>query len=222
MNKQRKTGVPLRAILLYICLCTFVVIGVTFSKYIATSGGGDEARVIKFEDISISEKGDVDENGKFILTPDVNTAKKAVVNFGGSEAAAYVFLEVTSVGFEYDSEAKAFCAVPYGEDEEPVDGHKYKINIRLNDEFSDDNSGWNYLTNENGKYIFYMELEPNTALTDFPIIKDGEVAVDWKLKNSELKKLGKLSISFKASAVQRAASGEAAALDAWDAFGGNN
>lgn len=200
-NKRKKTGVPLRAILLYICLCTFVVIGVTFSKYIATSGGDDSARVVKFDNISITEEGDFipdgEENaGKMIITPGVDIAKKATLDFAGAETASYVFLEVDVLGFEQsEANKKLFGVIEYGENEANASGIPYKINFELDNE-------WNFLTKENGSYIYYIILEPNTALEDMPIIKDGIVDVSWKTKNSDLKSLGALSVTFKATAVQ--------------------
>lgn len=186
MNKNRKKGVPLRAVLLYICLCTFVVIGVTFSKYIATSNGGDEARVVKFDDISITEEGDFvdsgEDKGKLIVAPGVDIVKKATLDFAGSETASYIFVEVTANGFEQSS-AREFVS---------ADG---KISLAIDD-------SWNVLPISDNKYAYYIALEPNTPLNSYPIIKDGVVDVDWTLKNSELKKLGALSIAFKATAVQ--------------------
>lgn len=198
MNKKtKKTGVPLRAILLYICLCTFVVVGVTFSKYIASSGDGDSARVVKFDDISITETGDFvnggENGGKLLLVPGTELEKKACVNFAGAETASYVFLEVSEGGFEY-SAPRSFTA------------QGGKISLSIGDE-------WNVLDTSDGRHIYYIELEPNTPLNEFPIIKDNAVSVDWKLKNSELSNMDALSIAFKATAVQTDGRSAAAAWD---------
>lgn len=45
-RKQKRKPFPLKAVLLYVSLCTFVIVGVTFSKYIVASDGGDSARVV--------------------------------------------------------------------------------------------------------------------------------------------------------------------------------
>lgn len=45
---EKRKKLPLRALLMYLLLCTVVMSGVTFSKYVATASGGDGGRVAKF------------------------------------------------------------------------------------------------------------------------------------------------------------------------------
>lgn len=208
MNKEhKKSGLSVRAVLLYISLCTFVIIGVTFSKYIASSTGGDSARVVEFKDISITEQGGSEtQDGarEFIITPGVDIEKKATVSFDGAETAAYIFLEADVKGWQYDEGA-------------PNTFYLLKNDENVNRISFDIAPEWTLLTFENNKYVYYMELEPNETLKDVPVIKDGVINVSPMIKNSELKGIeGNLSVTFKATAVQRNSFEESDKIEMWN------
>ncbi len=201
-ESKSKFRLPLRAWLLYLIVIAALSVGVTLSRYVTSTTDGDEAGVIEFHDISITETGDFYEEGKLILQPGVSMEKKAVVNFGGSEAAVYIFLSVKTDGFEKQGDNYNFNA---------VDG---KIGWQIDED-------WNYLYSENDTYIYYLLLESNT-LFEQDIISDGKVYAADTLKNSELKSLTSLSVSFQATAVQADGFGEhdteaEHAKAAWDA-----
>lgn len=196
-SAKKKIKLPIWAYLIYFLTALFLLTGVTFSKYVVGTNENDSARAVTFEDIAVSEIGDFFENGKLLLQPGVDLEKKAVVNFGGSETATYVFIAVNPAGWTVGSDNYGYTV---------QDG---KIS------YSIDNSLWTYLMNDDEKYIYYIPLNVNEKLTNADIIKDGKVFVNDMLKNSELQSLTELTVEFRAVAVQSA--GFENAQDAWKA-----
>ncbi len=196
-KKIKKFRLPLRAWLLYLVLVAFLSTGVTLSKYVTSTQGGDGARIIKFGDIAITETGDFTDE-KFRVQPGVDLEKRAELKFEGSEANTYVFVEVTVENFTANDDNYSFYAI--------ADNKIY---------WSVDKTKWTYLTNENGKYIYYKALTANTPLED-TIITDNKVYVSHELKNSETQGITDLSASFRGIAVQ--ANGFPTAADAWEAI----
>lgn len=88
LAKPNKRRLPLRAWLLYLAVATFALTGVTFSRYVASAHSQDEARVITFGDLTVTDSGVTQ------VQPGVAAKKDLTVHFEGSEAAVYVFAEV--------------------------------------------------------------------------------------------------------------------------------
>ena len=88
LAKPNKRRLPLRAWLLYLAVATFALTGVTFSRYMASAYSQDEARVITFGDLTVTDSGSVQ------VQPGVAAQKDLTVHFDGSEAAVNVFAEV--------------------------------------------------------------------------------------------------------------------------------
>ncbi len=88
LAKTNKRRLPLRAWLLYLAVVTFALTGVTFSRYVASAHSQDEARVITFGDLTVTDSGVTQ------VQPGVAAKKDLTVHFDGSEAAVYVFAEV--------------------------------------------------------------------------------------------------------------------------------
>ena len=88
LEKPNKRRLPLRAWLLYLAVATFALTGVTFSRYAASAHSQDEARVITFGDLTVTDSGSAQ------VQPGVAAKKDLTVHFDGSEAAVYVFAEV--------------------------------------------------------------------------------------------------------------------------------
>ncbi len=200
-NKQ-PFRLPLRAWLLYLILLAFLSTGVTLSRYVTSTTGDDRAAVIGFQDITITETGDFYAEGKLLMQPGVDLEKKAVVEFGGSEAAVYVFLTVETSTFERLADTEQFAAL-----------HQ-KICWQMD-------SSWHYLRSDNDQHIYYLLLAPNTALQQ-DIILDGTVTVSETIKNSQMQGLSGLAVTFQATAVQADGFGDFAteqahAAAAWDA-----
>ena len=88
LAKPNKRRLPLRAWLLYLAVVTFALTGVTFSRYVASAHSQDEARVITFGDLTVTDSGVTQ------VQTGVAAKKDLTVRFEGSEAAVYVFAEV--------------------------------------------------------------------------------------------------------------------------------
>lgn len=183
-NEKRRVKLPIRAYLLYLLLASFLLTGVTFSKYITVSQGGDAARVITMGDILLTESGDFydDLNEKLMIVPGVDLAKKALLAYEGSEAACYLFIEVTAAQWET-------------EDHYIYSAAEGKI-VWSVDDF------WTYLESEGNQHIYYRVLAPNVEIQDQDIIKEGKVVVSDLLTKTELGALSGLSLTLRATAVQ--------------------
>lgn len=100
-KKKNRVRLPLRAYLLYLLVVTFALTGVTFSRYVTSSYGGDAARVAVIRDLTVTETGDVPaDGGRWLLAPGVDVTKNAVVTLESSEMACYVFLELETEGWQ--------------------------------------------------------------------------------------------------------------------------
>lgn len=188
LEKRNKRAIPLRAWLLYLAVATFALTGVTFSRYVASAYSQDEARVITFGDLTVTDSGAAQ------VQPGVPAAKDLTVHFDGSEAAAYVFVEVQG-GWTQDA-----------------DGYTYAYQSGLMTWRVD--SGWTHLQDN----VYYRELAPNTPLTA-GLIAGGAVDVSENMTRTQLEALSQsLRIGVKAFAVQR--EGGDTALIAWNRLNG--
>ena len=173
LAKPNKRRLPLRAWLLYLAVATFALTGVTFSRYMASAYSQDEARVITFGDLTVTDSGSVQ------VQPGVAAQKDLTVHFDGSEAAVYVFAEVQ------------------GDWTRGADGYTYTYQSGLMTWRVAD--GWTHLQDD----VYYRELAPNTALDAGLIAGGTvDVSEDMtRTELEELSKA--LSIRVQAAAVQR-------------------
>ena len=173
LAKPNKRRLPLRAWLLYLAVATFALTGVTFSRYMASAYSQDEARVITFGDLTVTDSGVTP------VQPGVAAQKDLTVRFDGSEAATYVFVEVQG-GWTRGADNRTYT---YGAD---------RLSWRVAD-------GWTHLQDN----VYYRALSPNTALTagliDGGAVNVSEDMTRTELE--ELSKA--LSIRVRAAAVQR-------------------
>ena len=173
LAKPNKRRLPLRAWLLYLAVATFALTGVTFSRYMASAYSQDEARVITFGGLTVTDSGVTP------VQPGVAAQKDLTVHFDGSEAATYVFVEVQG-GWTQDADNRTYT---YGAD---------RLSWRVAD-------GWTHLRDN----VYYRELAPNTALDagliDGGTVDVSEDMTRTELE--KLPKA--LSIHVKAAAVQR-------------------
>lgn len=173
LAKPNKRRLPLRAWLLYLAVATFALTGVTFSRYVASAHSQDEARVITFGDLTVTDSGSVQ------VQPGVAAKKNLTVHFDGSEAAVYVFAEVQ------------------GDWTRGADNRTYtygggSLSWRVAD-------GWTHLQDN----VYYRELAPNTALDARLIDGGAvDVSEDMTRTELE-KLSKALSIHVQAAAVQR-------------------
>ncbi len=182
-HRTKRVKLPLRAYLLYLLVASFLMTGVTFSKYITASSGGDSARTASIRELGITETGDfAGENHTAYVIPGVSLEKKAEVNFGGSDVATYVFVEIGAEGWTADEAGRTFTVSHNGAElmRWSVDGD------------------WTLLPGST--YVYYRPLAPNTTLSD-DIIADGAIAVTEAVTEANIDMTGS-SISLRAYAVQ--------------------
>lgn len=173
LAKPNKRRLPLRAWLLYLAVATFALTSVTFSRYVASAHSQDEARVITFGDLTVTDSGSAQ------VQPGVAAKKDLTVRFEGSEAATYVFVELQ--GSDWTRSA---------------DGIYHDAAGLMTWRVADD---WTHLQDN----VYYRELAPNTALDagliDGGTVDVSENMTRTQLE--KLSKA--LSIRVRAAAVQR-------------------
>ena len=184
-----KPNIPMYLAAFLFCL-TLISIHLSsglYAKFISTASGSDSARVITFGDITLTETGDFYENNKLMIIPGVDLTKKAVVDFDGSEAATYVFIEVTPSACQVSESGKDFSLMLNG---------KAAMQWTIAEP-------WNYLKADNGSYIYYCVVAPNTPLTDVDIFAgEGKIAVSEWITKGEIASLTGTTIQLRATAVQ--------------------
>lgn len=178
---KKKVKFPISAYLLYFFLATFLLTGVSFSKYISSSSGGDEARVAKFGTLILTETTPTDNEAKII--PGVSIKKNPSIEFKDSEMAAYIFISVDAKDWIFNHQE-----------------NRYHFNDHMT--WSIDKA-WTYLLTQETKQVFYLSVAANTTLTQ-NIITDNMIIVKDTLTASEIKRFQSESmpISFQAYAVQ--------------------
>lgn len=173
LAKPNKRRLPLRAWLLYLAVATFALTGVTFSRYMASAYSQDEARVITFGDLTVTDSGSVQ------VQPGVAAKKDLTVHFEGSEAAVYVFAEVQG-GWTLGTDNRTYT---YGGG---------SLSWRVAD-------GWTHLRDN----VYYRELAPNTALDAGLIAGGAVNVSENMTRTELEKLSKALSIRVQAAAVQR-------------------
>ncbi len=193
MSKQSrsKLNIPMCAAAVLFCLTLFSMHFTSglYAKYSTRSEGEDSARVIKFGTLALTETGDFADGSAFII-PGVDLTKKAVVSFGGSESATYVFVKIELSGGWTKT------------------GNSFSIN-GLSWSVAD---GWSYL--DGSEYVYYRALAPNDTLSDADIISDGgKITVSDEITKSEIASMTGIKIDLTAYVVQ--SNGFDSVTEAW-------
>ena len=186
-KKRRRVRLPLRAYLMYITLLSFLLTGVTFSKYVTRSSSGDSARVARFGALQITES---DSASAFV--PGVNIYKDTSVFMDTTEVATYVFLTVAVTGFSTDGNGKFWY----------IGSEKIYWNIA---------DGWTKL--DNTGLVYYREVSPHADAQSFGIIRNSYIYVSSYLTEVDFNGYVAPTVAFKAYMVQ--AGGFTSAADAW-------
>ena len=187
-HHKTKMNIPmcLAAILLCLTLISIHLTSGLYAKYISSASGNDSARVIKFGELTLTEEGDFYEGNKLMIIPGVALTKKATVSFSSSESATYVFVEITPSKWS-TTDNKTFSLMSNG-----------KTAMQWNVA-----EGWLFLKSDNGTYIYYRELTPNTELIATDIIaENGKIAVSNQITKSEIQVMTGISIKLRATVVQ--------------------
>lgn len=196
-------------LLMLVCLSVWLMNGL-FAKYRTSDEGGDGARVISFNDISIVEKGDfANTNGTAIMIPGVDLTKNIEVEFAGSESATYVFVEMRLSKNWYTTDNKGFSA------------YSNALQFAVDTTKDSADNVWTYLTKaENDKdiaYIYYCVLEPNEVLDKQFIANGGKITVSSTITKAAALSVEDMNIDVRAIVVQ--SNGFASPEAAWDTIG---
>lgn len=188
-TRTAKVNIPMYIAALLFCL-TLISIHLTsglYAKYTGSASGNDSARVITFGDLTLTETGNFYEGNKLMIIPGVDLTKKAVVSFTGSEAATYVFVEVEPSAIWQTTDNRTFSI-------------KLNSKTAMQWRVAPD---WNLLLSQDGTYVYYRALAPNTVLKDADIIaENGKITVSNQITKSEIKGMTNISIKLRATAVQ--------------------
>lgn len=188
-KKKKRVRLPLRAYLLYLLVVTFALTGVTFSRYVTSSYGGDAARVAVIRDLTVTETGDVPaDGGRWLLAPGVELTKNAVVTLESSEMACYVFLELETEGWQRTGT------------------HSYAIQDGGGTALSawGVDAAWQLLHGGTDSAVYYQIVPANTPFSAAVIGDDGRITVSADVTASRLRALADtgLRIDIQAAAVQ--------------------
>lgn len=187
-HHKTKLNIPmcLAAVLLCLTLISIHLTSGLYAKYISSVSGNDSARVIKFGELTLTEEGDFYDGNKLMIIPGVALTKKATVSFSGSESATYVFIEITPSKWS-TTDNKTFSLLSNGKT-------AMQWNIA---------EGWLFLKSDNGTYIYYRELAPNSELVMADIIaENGKIAVSNQITKSEIQVMTGIFIKLRATVVQ--------------------
>lgn len=186
-ERKKSRRLPIHVILGYLLLLTVLLTGVTVSKYVTSTPGGDSARVAAFGDLKLTES----KTGPYIVTPGVDIPKDPKISFGmekESETSAYVFVKVIANGWTFDKEKNVFH----------IDkNNKEVLSWTVG-------SDWEYVAGDDFYQAFYCYVSPNETLNNVSFILGDKITVSPDLYRSELNALdlANHSISFEAYAVQ--------------------
>lgn len=215
--KEQEGGItrrkaPLKRYLIYLLIVTFIISGVTFSKYVTSSSGGDSARVAAFGNLKLYET-DADKNPVkeqiYYIAPGVNLKKNPTVEYAterGSEMATYVFTTVTTTNWKFDDESQSYWIEMDGKEDKSLTWSVDK--------------GWKYLPTEkkDGEItaVFYRLVDAGEKLDRVPIIQKSEIKVSEKIFEKDMDNIEKATgdIHFQVYAVQ--AGGFESAEEAWE------
>lgn len=194
---KNKIKLPVRAYLLYLLLATFLITGVTFSKYVTKSSGGDKARVVAINDISLTETGDFGADGSLMIIPGVDIEKKAMTHFGGSETATCLFIEI-ELSNHWKMENNRDFVIKNGS----TDLMCWSVDTY-----------WTFLKNDENKYVFYKEMEPNQTCSKDIIADNGKIEVSRYITETDLSAMEDVQIALQSIVVQM--SGNETIEQAW-------
>ena len=188
-KKKNRVRLPLRAYLLYLLVVTFALTGVTFSRYVTSSDGGDAARVAVIRDLTVTETGDVPaDGGRWLLAPGVELTKNAMVTLESSEMACYVFLELETEGWQRTGT------------------HSYAIQDGGGTALSawGVDAAWQLLHGGTDSAVYYQIVPANTPFSAAVLRDGGRITVSADVTASQLKALAAegLRIGIHAAAVQ--------------------
>ncbi len=178
-ERRRPIRLPLWSWLLYLCVALLLTTGVTYSRYIASSAGGDGARTAQFGELTLTEDAD-----SLTVLPGVPIAKDPRVTMTDSQVAVRVSVDVT-----------------FGSGWIWQDGTLTSENglLRITPE-----PGWTLTAQQGNQFCFSWDLAPGQVLTDQRIFQNGQIEVLANISYEEFYNMDQaaLDISIEARAEQ--------------------
>lgn len=174
-------------ILFCLTLITIRMTSDLFAKYSTSSSSGDSARVAAMGTLSLTEAGE--ETLTFI--PGVDLTQDVEVGFTASEVATYIFVDITPTATSpvaWETTDHTTFSIKSGD--------KTMVQWSVA-------AGWTYLADDDGNYVYYRTLAPNTALSNADVIAgNGTITVNSTITKAELATLTNVSILVHATVVQ--------------------
>lgn len=215
-DTSKYSVIPIRVYILYFALATFLITGVTFSRYVTRASGESSVSVLPFGRLTLTEDGNnttvsntVDDAGninqKYMIIPGADLVKRATVAYTPSALAPvspiYIFVSVRANNWQRNGCSYAVLHT----------GGKEFLNFDID-------HSWIYLNTDNdGTDIYYRTA---SADSDFlaDIIYKNTISVSSEIGNADMDyikdKAG--SVNFECYAVQ--ASGFTDAEQAWESL----
>jgi hypothetical protein len=136
--------------------------GGLYARYTSSASGSDSARVIRFNQLTVTEQGSFTSAGSgeniFVFAPGAPLEKDIKITFGGSEASTIIFVAINAPEWELTDEINFTDSK----------GHlSWSVD-----------SGWTFLKrDQDDTYVYYKELAPNKTLDGVGFIKDDAIQV---------------------------------------------
>jgi hypothetical protein len=144
-----------------------------YAKYVSKGSGEDGARMIKFNELRVTETGDfvtsaVGQN-MFMFAPGIPLEKDVEVEFGGSEAATIIFVLLETEGFSTTN------GVDFVDSQNLL---SWSAAV-ASDNPAQNKGIWTYLAEVSGgnKHVYYKLLDPNQPLSASDFIYNGTINV---------------------------------------------
>lgn len=187
----------------FLFCCTLISVHLTsglYAKYTVSESRENQADVIRFGNVILNEEGDFNSDKKLVVTPGVPLNYQVTVDFTGSEADVYLFVEVAAG--KWISKDNCIFFYPNSENKQL----EWKID-----------EAWKPL--EDAPCVYYRCVKANeTVEREQVIAEEGKVTVAENVTKTELQtmKSENLSMKFRAYVVQ--ANGFANPMEAWNSI----
>ncbi len=178
-KKKTNKKLPLRVYLMYLVVVSFVISGVSFSKYMVSQEKSVNSRTAKIGEIDLYETQKVDDltvpttSGQFMLIPGVDIKKDPKVYYLAGEIACSVDVILTLPEYWVQDDKDESKFVFANEDSEML---SFQVNT----------SEFSFKERSGEEYTFSKQLQPGEAigsvLSPVSVIVDDKISVMAKSK----------------------------------------
>lgn len=191
----------------FLLCCTLFSIHLTsglYARYTVSESGSNQARVIQFGNVTLTEEGDFNSEKQFVVIPGVCLENQVKVSFTGSESSVYVFVKMQPNEWKANEDDDYTFFYSFHES----DNESKKLKWRIDDK------EWTRL--DKSDCVYYKSLGPNDTLTHVPVIADkGAIEVGDGVTKDEIKQLEDIKLSMKFQAFTVQSNGFANPQEAW-------